>query len=128
MKSKLFILAALQLALLAPTYTDTAAAADPKGMTAIKTDPVLKSSGSFAAPKAFSGLSLNFSTPEELTAFSLNFEPIMEMVALLEEKGSKVTAKLVEHGKITTLELSVDGRALDPLVVQCSACEIVFEY
>lgn len=82
----------------------------------------------FDLPQSLSGLSLNFSSPDSLKSFSLNFQPVLELVALLEGRGAKVQAKLVEIKNATVLELTVDGKKIDPIAIECNDCVIVFEY
>jgi hypothetical protein len=83
---------------------------------------------SLATPQALKGTNLNFSSPEALRSFSINFAPVMEMVSMLEGRGAKVEASLSEHKGLVLLNLQVDGKPLEPIVVECKDCIIVFEY
>lgn len=80
---------------------------DPRGMISIKTDPVLRTID----------VSIN----------DLNSQSIMELIALLEKSGAKVTTRVVDSNGVTALEVFVNGKKLTPLVLQCLDC-IEFEY
>jgi hypothetical protein len=83
---------------------------------------------SLAAPQALKGTNLNFSSPEALRSFSINFAPVMEMMSMLEGRGAKVEASLSEHKGLVLLNLQVDGKSFEPIVVECKDCIIIFEY
>ena len=83
---------------------------------------------SLSVPQALQGTKLNFSSPEALRGFSVNTAPVMEMLALLEGRGAKVKASLSEQKGFVLLNLQVDGKVMEPIVVECKGCIIVFEY
>lgn len=76
---------------------------------AVKTDPVL-------IPKVDGGAKV-----------SLNLTPAMEMVSALENKGVKVGSKVIESGSITYLQLTLNGKPISPIMIDCKDC-IEFEY
>lgn len=78
---------------------------------AIKTDPVLN-------PQ-----------PVSMESFSQNLNPIIDMALALQKKGAKVSSTLVETKYGNYLNISIDGQKLQPILIECLACEvIVFEY
>lgn len=83
---------------------------------------------SYTVPKALSGFNFNFSDPKLAASFNLNMQPVFELVGLLENRGAKITPKLLEGKNMVLMELEVDGKPLSPIVVQCLGCIIIYEY
>ncbi len=78
---------------------------------AIKTDPVLN-------PQ-----------PISLASFSQNLNPIMDMALALQKKGAKVTSSIIEAKNGNYLQISINGKKLQPILLECRDCEvIVYEY
>ncbi len=103
---------------------------DFKGTRATTSDPLMKENTlNISIPKALAGFSLNFSSPDALQKFNMSFMPVMELLTLLENKGAKVTATPVQIKDLLTIQVAVDGKKLDDLiVVQCNDCVIIYEY
>lgn len=86
-------------------------------------------SSDIAKSKSLRALRKKLASSASNKSFNLNLTPVFEMVAHLERRGADVKATIDQVKGNTFLNLTLDGEALPPLLVQCDACEvIVFEY
>lgn len=67
--------------------------------------------------------------PIDMESFSENLHPIMDMALALKKKGAKVSSRLIEAKTGNFLQISIDGKKLQPILIECRDCDvIVYEY
>lgn len=99
---------------------------NPIDLAGVKTDPVLKN------PKELAGIKTDpvLKTPTDLAGIKPDpiLTPVLEMIAMFEKLGATVEARLNESAGLTVLELKVNGEQIEPIIIQCKDCVIVYEY
>ncbi len=113
---------------LAPDLKSTSSSTvDPSLLPILLWDPA-GFSLNFSTLKQIAGASITAADPTDLSGFSLNFRPVAEMLSQLKARGATIDTAVHKEAGLTYLNLTIDGKKIAPIVVECRDCVIVFEY